>query len=160
MSASALILAGYNTFSVINLGFGGDTTDSQKSLVRVYLNSSYSVSSLSVTVLNFTSKSYDLNSNFDLINDQFISPNNGYYRFHLRLEMTTASTAVNLVMLKDGELYSQGNYNNNYRTISFSDIIYLQFGSSVNFTISFVGDTGSIIGTINGDRTHLTVEEI
>jgi hypothetical protein len=160
LAVSALVLAGFNTIMVLMQLSSGTPIDTQKSLVRVYLNNSYNTAANDVVRLNFTTTTLDLYSDFDLEQDQFTSPNDGYYRFDLHLEMASSSTMILLVMLRDGEIYSQGTYSDNYRSLSYSDIAYLESGTIVNFTLRFGGAIGQVIGSATGERTRLLIEEL
>lgn len=160
LATSALILAGFNTFTLIFQPTSGTTSESQKSLVRVYINDTYITDTNDEVRLNFTTKTFDINSDFDLGDDAFISSNEGYYRFHLHLEYQSSSPLILLYMFKDGEIYSHCFYDLEDSVISFSDIIYLNLGARVNYTLRFNGNIGAVVGDSNGERTHLTVEEL
>jgi hypothetical protein len=160
LATSALILSGFNTFYLFFGYSSGIQTDSQKSRIRVFINSSYETDTNTVVLLNFTTKSYDLNSDFDLKEDQFVSPQDGYFRFSLYLQMDSLAPLIMLQMYKDGEIISLGFYNNNDKWISHTDSAYLTQGTIVNYTLEFRGDPGTIVGNTNGERTHLAIEEL
>jgi hypothetical protein len=160
LAVSALLLAGVNTIMFLMQPSSGTPIKTQKSLVRVYLNNSYYTAANDVVLLNFTTTTLDLYSDFDLEKDEFISPNDGYYRFDIHLEMASASTMILLTMLRDGEIYSQGTYSDTYRSLSYSDIAYLESGTIVNFTLRFGGSLGQVIGSATGERTRLLIEEL
>ena len=160
LAISALLLAGFNTVTLILQGSNGTQPDFQKSLVRVYLNDSYVTDTNQAVRLNFTTKTFDLYSDFDLAADAFIAPKEGYFRFDLNLQISSPSVMILLIMYRDGETYSQETYTTNDMSINFSDIAYLQTGQVVNFTLRFGGDPGTVTGSSAGPRTRLTIEEL
>ena len=57
LATFALILAGYNTYTIIFQSPSGNDINTEKSTVRVYLNYSQSFIAGSADLINFTSKS-------------------------------------------------------------------------------------------------------
>ena len=156
LAISGLGLACFNTITIL-INSSGDV-ESQKSLVRVYLNYSQYVPSTSPTLINWTTADYDVYSDFDLLNDEFITPNDGYFRFHCNVNIGTIALIVDIEMWVDSTVEVLNRFDNNFETITLTNVVYLLKGESVTFVILFQGQAGIVGG--GSHRTYLTIEEL
>lgn len=75
---------------------------------RVYRNAAASVASTVTAKIQFDTKTYDTSSNFDTTNFRFTAPVAGFYYLTARTLASAASMNVQLMLYKNGVLFSRG----------------------------------------------------
>ncbi|MFX1280937.1 MAG: hypothetical protein ACFFA3_16415 [Promethearchaeota archaeon] len=102
--------------------------------------------------VDFDSLDYDLNSDFDLINDQFIAPRDGYYQIHVNLQVghLVGGYRVDLALRVNGilrtfiELIGDVGASN----IVLTDTLWINKAEYIYFEISTDDPDGLIIGSL------------
>ncbi|MBR9844764.1 MAG: hypothetical protein GYB35_01010 [Algicola sp.] len=134
------------------------------SLARITLNASQTISNTGYTKLNFGNVDFDINSDFDTINDEFIAPTDGYYRINTICRTYGVSSGTylyGLAIYVNGtrvrlKRYNQTGTANFVRTLD--NVVALNAGDTVD--IRFYNNSGSISITSGSQETALVIERI
>jgi len=62
------------------------------SLARIIMNTSQSITSTGYHKINFNTVDFDINSDFDTVNDEFVAPADGYYRINANFRAYSIAT--------------------------------------------------------------------
>jgi len=119
---------------------------------NVYNSNSQTISVSTLTVIQFNSKDYDTNSNYDTTNYWFKPTVAGYYNFQANVVLATGATECVMLLLKNGSIFkyiggglSTGSYNSMGGSVTVS-----ANGSTDYFQIAIYQWTGIGVPTTAG----------
>ena len=134
------------------------------SLARITLSANQTISNTGYTKLNFRNIDFDINSDFDTINDEFIAPTNGYYRVNTVCRTYGVSSGTylyGLAIYVNGtrvrlKRYNQTGTANFVRTLD--NVLALNAGDTLD--VRFYNVSPSISITSGSQETALVIERI
>ncbi|WP_418509037.1 hypothetical protein [Corallibacter sp.] len=134
------------------------------SLARITLSANQTISNTGYTKLNFGNIDFDINADFDTINDEFIAPTNGYYRVNTVCRTYGVSSGTylyGLAIYVNGtrvrlKRYNQTGTANFVRTLD--NVLALNAGDTLD--VRFYNVSPSISITSGSQETALVIERI
>ncbi len=157
---------GLGVYSLYNYQQLVNQVEPPKTLVRVFLETSQSIPSSTLTVVNFDAVDYDVTGDFNITTDRFICPTSGYYFISCKVHFISmvGGEFINLGLYRDGILVAENvahASNTASLSTSFTDILYL---NAIDYLEVKVYHTGSFARSIYvdtvGKYSYLTITAV
>jgi hypothetical protein len=160
---SGLSLGGYAFISTLNISRQINSSDSVYK-ARAYRSTSLSIPQAAWTKIDFDFLDYDEGSNFDILNDRFTCPYEGYYLVSgmVTFVWLDVDTAMYVAVIKNDIVWEAASASeashNDFVSAGVTDIIYLELGDTIDLRVYHTSiSTRNVYGSSTGGYTFLTV---
>ena len=154
---------GVGAYSLYNYYQHVNQVEPPKTLVRAFLETSQSIPSSTLTVVNFDGVDYDVTGDFNILTDRFICPTSGYYFISGKVHFISMVSGefINIGLYRDGILVAENvarASNTASLSTSFTDILYLNATDYLEVKVYHTGSFArSIYGDTEGKYSYLTI---
>ena len=154
---------GVGAYSLYNYQQLNSQVEPLKPLARAFLNSSYAISGVGWTPVNFTVLDYDTTGDFNITTDRFICPTPGYYLISAMLTFYPMydTEIIFLAVAREGVVVAgssaQASVTSSLAT-GFTDIVYLNESDYIELWAYHTGNASrTIYGDSTGAYTYFTI---
>ena len=154
---------GLGVYSLYNYQQLVDQVETPKTMVRAFLETSLSIPSSTLTVVNFDAVDYDVTGDFNIATDRFICPTSGYYFISCKVHFVSmvGGEFINVGLYRDGILVAENVARASLTaslSTSFTDILYLNATDYLEVRVYHSGSFArSIYGDTEGKYSYLTI---
>ena len=154
---------GVGAYSLYNYQQLVNQVEPPKPLARAFLSTSYAISGLGWTPVNFTVLDYDTTGDFNITTDRFICPTSGYYLISAMLMFSNMydTEIIFLAAAREGVLIAgssaQASGTSSLAT-GFTDIVYLNGSDYIELWVYHTANSSrEISGDSWGAYTYFTI---
>lgn len=133
------------------------STSPTPSIARATMSASQVISASTTILIEYNSETFDTQSNYDPATYEFTVPEDGIYRVHARVRISTSSTSIRFSLYINGAEYLYDNTSPGYRQLdsllelSANDIVSIYFTNSLTSSTTIGDGTG---------RSYVEIQQI